>query len=173
MSDEYKNSNLWKQSLGLASKENEEQLERLRTAYLHMREKVKQLTSHIAGALPGLTIHDVTHLDALWETADLLAGDSIKLNPLEGFILGAAVLLHDSALCFEAYEGGEAGLRAKTCWKDSKALEAQRSPGLSELAKRPNQGLPHGYVEGLWPNSFWVNRKPPPHHHLPPPTPPK
>ena len=69
--------------------------------------------------LPGLTLHDVTHLDALWETADLIAGDKYPLNPLEAFVFGSAVLLHDSAMCWEAYANGQQGVRNTTEWKDA------------------------------------------------------
>lgn len=41
---------------------------------------------------------DGTHLDALWETVDLAAGDAFALNPLEAYVLGGAILLHDLGL---------------------------------------------------------------------------
>nr|WP_198315508.1 ATP-binding protein [Chitinophaga tropicalis] len=58
-------------------------------------------------------------MDALWETASLIIGEDFPLTPLEGFVLGGAILLHDSALCFEAYEGGMDGLRETDQWKDA------------------------------------------------------
>ena len=85
------------------------------------RDKVGLLTSRIATALPELTIHDITHLDALWEVADTVVGDDFPLNPLEGYIFGGAVLLHDAALCFEAYSGGLQGLRNTVEWRDAYA----------------------------------------------------
>jgi len=128
MSEGYQSTKLWLSSLGIedASQEGKRCVERLRTAYLDFRAKTSQLTGRIQGTLPGLTIHDVTHLDALWEIADLIAGPDYPLNPLEGFLLGGAILLHDSALCFEAYEGGIDGLRASDTWKDAHALAMQR-----------------------------------------------
>jgi hypothetical protein len=75
-----------------------------------------------------LTIHDETHLDALWETADLISGHGYPLNPLEGFVFGGAILLHDAALCFEAYEGGKESLRQTLEWKDCYAAEIDRNP---------------------------------------------
>jgi len=44
-----------------------------RDRYLAMRDKSAQLVSQIAGAMPGMTVHDVSHLDALWETASLVS----------------------------------------------------------------------------------------------------
>lgn len=46
---------------------------------------------------------------------------------MEGFVLGGALLLHDSALCFEAYENGRIGLRATIQWKDAFAIEQKRN----------------------------------------------
>jgi hypothetical protein len=114
---------LWRSSLGLVppSEADKPSVERLRNAYLKLREHAKVLTEHIRQSVPSLTVHDITHLDALWELADLIAGPDYPVNPLEGFVLGGAILLHDSALCFEAYEGGQDGLRNSTIWKDAYA----------------------------------------------------
>jgi len=50
------------------------------------------LAGDIHRDLPDLTVHDITHLDALWEMADLVAGPDYPLNPLEAFALGAVFL---------------------------------------------------------------------------------
>lgn len=105
MSEYYQATGLWKNSLGSRSTGHSDHMDTLRSAYQDFRRKAFVLTDQIAKALPALTIHDGTHLDALWETADLIAGPSYPINPLEGFVLGGAILLHDAALCFEAYEG--------------------------------------------------------------------
>ncbi|MBA2593659.1 MAG: hypothetical protein M3495_02490 [Pseudomonadota bacterium] len=47
--------------------------------------------------MPGLTVHDITHLDALWRVADQIAGPDYPINPAEAFVLGGAFLLHDAA----------------------------------------------------------------------------
>jgi hypothetical protein len=75
-------------------------------------------------------VHDVTHLDALWETGSLIAGEGYPLNPLEAFVLGGAILLHDAAHCFEAYDGGQTAVRSTLVWKDALA---------SEMAAHPNE----------------------------------
>src|SRR5690348_5678369 len=74
-----------------------------RDQYLLMRENVGHLVSRIASDIPGLTVHDLTHLDALWDTASLVAEGAITLSPPEGFVLGASILLHDSAMTVAAY----------------------------------------------------------------------
>lgn len=130
MSEYYQATGLWKNSLGSRSTGYSDHMDTLRGAYHDFRRKAFVLTDQIAKALPALTIHDGTHLDALWETADLIAGPSYPINPLEGFVLGGAILLHDAALCFEAYEGGRAKLRNSTEWRDSFAAIRERSPNI-------------------------------------------
>ena len=66
-----------------------------------------------------LTIHDISHPDALWEVASTVAGRDFPLNPLEAYVFGAAVLLHDAGLCFEAYSGGRDALRDTLEWRDA------------------------------------------------------
>ena len=129
----FERTTLWQSSL--ANRDNEEfssQRDRLRTQFLTFRDRVAMLVSRIAAQLPNLTLHDISHLDALWETASLIAGSDYPLNPLEGFILGGAILLHDAATCFEAFEGGAAEVRATTAWKDSFAAECACNDGQSE-----------------------------------------
>lgn len=84
------------------------------------RQRVAHLTDRIASSLPGLTIHDVSHLDALWDVADVIAGDEFPLNPLEAYVFGCAVLLHDAGLCFEAFAGGRAAVRETVQWRDAR-----------------------------------------------------
>ena len=118
---------IWKRSLGACNESNHKKLE---TSLENLRKKVALLTSKIAESLPNLTIHDITHLDALWEVADTIVGDNFPLNPLEAYVFGGAVLLHDAALCFEAYTGGQQGLRNTVEWKDAHArLSSQTNHG--------------------------------------------
>lgn len=116
----FETSSIWKKTLG---KSNELQFpvetEELRTAFLKFRINTSHLVSRISLILPGLTQHDISHLDALWDVASLIVGDDFPINPLEAFILGGAILIHDSALCFEAYSEGQEGIRQTVQWKDA------------------------------------------------------
>ena len=111
-------TNIWQRSFGTEPNHN---ITRLTASLESFRSKVVLLTSKIAESLPHLTIHDITHLDALWEVADTIVGDDFPLNPLEAYVFGGAVLLHDAALCFEAHAGGQQGLRNTVEWKDAHA----------------------------------------------------
>lgn len=90
------------------------------------RSRAEQLVGYIQSSLPDLTIHDISHLDALWEVAGLLAGKDYPINPLEAFVFGGAVLLHDAALCIEAYESGLKGIRSTTAWQDTFNIECTK-----------------------------------------------
>lgn len=118
--EEYKLTSLWQNTLGLNGDEsNSEKIEELRSAFISFRKNTSVLVSRISSILPDLTQHEISHLDSLWDTASLIVGENYKLNPLEGFVLGGAILIHDSALCFEAYENGQEGIRQTHQWKDA------------------------------------------------------
>src|SRR3712207_5752291 len=87
------------------------------------RERDKALAAHIAADMSGYTIHDVSHLDALWETASLVASPGLGLNPPEAFVFGCAVLLHDAGMTLAAYPGGLNELKQTVDWRDAIALE--------------------------------------------------
>ena len=93
-------------------------IQKLVVSLRETRERIKLLTDRISSTLPGLTLHDDSHLDALWEVADIIAGDKFELNPLEAYVFGCAVLLHDACLCFEAYEGGQDAVKQTVVWQD-------------------------------------------------------
>ena len=112
-----KQAKLWKNSFGDAEKSSD--TKRLSSSLERVRENAELLTSKIAASLPNLTIHNISHLDALWDIADVIAGDDFPINPLEVYIFGCAVMLHDAGLCFEAYSGGLEGVRSTVQWKDA------------------------------------------------------
>lgn len=129
---EVEDTGLWKRSLGAQNGEHAQECERLKTSFRIFRENVSLLVSRISSDLPALTVHDISHLDALWGVADLIAGDDYPFNPLEAFVFGGAVLLHDAALCFEAYENGLKGIRNNVYWRDSYEAESKKFPDLEK-----------------------------------------
>ena len=110
-------SSLWRRTY--AESLSDPIVSRLVSSLRSARERASLLTSRIVDSLPGLTLHDISHLDALWGVASTIAGDNYTLNPLDCYLFGTAVLLHDAALCHEAYSGGQDAVRATTVWKDS------------------------------------------------------
>ncbi|MGO8141956.1 ATP-binding protein [Rhizobium leguminosarum] len=121
----YKQTTLW--MAAFVSPRNDStahEQEKLAGCYNDMRERAGALVAKIAKDLPNLTIHDVTHLDALWEMASIASGNTLDLNPAEAFVFGGAVLLHDAAMTLAAFPGGVKELRQQTEWQDLHARYA-------------------------------------------------
>jgi hypothetical protein len=55
---------LWKRTLADQPDNFNPQREILRQEFLSFRERTAQLVGEISQILPGLTVHDITHLDA-------------------------------------------------------------------------------------------------------------
>ena len=96
----FRTTRLWNSAFHAAdtsqgNQQQEELKRRLIAAHDIFRDKASVLAAEISRDLPHLTDHSVTHLDALWVIADEIAGTDFTINPLEAFIFGGAVLLHD------------------------------------------------------------------------------
>lgn len=112
----YKDTTLWKEAFN--DKYGHIALrERLTNAFEIAHNNASFLLNKIRIDFPSLTIHDITHVDSLWQVASIIAGKDYQLNPLEGFILGCSFLIHDAALSYIAV-GGKDSLRSTTEWKD-------------------------------------------------------
>ena len=118
---------LWRSTLALQGDVLDQPREVLRQSFLAFRGRVKDLVATLGAELPGLTVHDITHLDALWRVANEIAGDDYPLNPAEAYVLGGAFLLHDAAHVLAAYPGGLAEIKQTVQWQD---LIAQRYAGV-------------------------------------------
>ncbi|MFC8847830.1 MULTISPECIES: ATP-binding protein [unclassified Micromonospora] len=130
-------------TLGNANQEAARQ--RLHSNYQHCHEKASVLAAEIRRDLPQFTLHDITHPDALWESADLIAGPDYPINPLEAFVLGCAFLVHDLAMSKAAFPGGlEASVGAPR-WRDTIYTHFKRrtgrSPSAEELTSPPHEVL--------------------------------
>ncbi|MCW1913080.1 ATP-binding protein [Luteolibacter sp. GHJ8] len=90
-----------------------------------------------------MTVHDVTHLDALWETASSVAEGAVNVNPAEAFVLGASILLHDAAMSIAAFPGGLAQIKATVAWKDAVArlalVDEDRNVQIGSQAPSPEE----------------------------------
>ena len=132
---------LWRQAFQTPrSDSTTEEQEFFRTQHLSIRERAAQLVSRIAVDLPGMTVHDISHLDALWDTASSDAEGAVNVNPVEAFVLGASILLHDAAMSLAAYPGGLADVRTTVAWKDAVArlaLASEESGGESFDTENP------------------------------------
>ena len=122
----------------------------LREGYESFREHASLLAGEISTDLPSLTVHDGTHLDALWELAPDIGGPEVGLNPAEAFVFGGSVLLHDLGLAVGAYPGGLAEIEQTDQWRDAVAVslfqELGRYPTKSEI-DNPSQEVSDSALE--------------------------
>src|SRR5262245_3563557 len=150
MSDGFQNTSLWRRTL--ASHDGVDQFAEaratLRDAYLSMRKNAAELVKLIPQDCRNLTVHDITHLDALWETADLIGGPDFSINPAEVFVFGAAVLLHDAGMTVAAYPGGMAEITQTTEWKDA-VYAFYRKRGLPEPHRDALHSPPDAFREEI------------------------
>ena len=123
---------LWQRTLAPQGDPLDARREVLRQALLGFRERVAALVQTLGAELPNLTVHDITHLDALWRVADQIAGPDYPINPAEAFALGGAFLLHDAAHVMAAYPGGISSIKQTVHWQD---LIAQRYEGRDPEAR--------------------------------------
>lgn len=110
---------LWQRAFSSRCDGNDKYRERYQSALLRFRERVGALLTFIPGDMKQYTVHDLSHLDALWEMADLIAGEGFTLNPAEAFVFGGAVLLHDAGMSVAAYPGGLEAIKVMPEWGDS------------------------------------------------------
>ncbi|NQT11485.1 MAG: ATP-binding protein [Planctomycetes bacterium] len=132
---------IWQTTLGSDPKEDShaDAREKLRASFVSFRERAALLAAEIHRDLPEFTVHDVTHLDALWEIADIVGGPELSLSPPEAFVLGGAFLLHDLGMSLASYPQGIEELKQRKTWNDTIALQFiekhNRQPTPEELAE--------------------------------------
>ncbi|MBG0809930.1 ATP-binding protein [Methylosinus sp. H3A] len=141
----FKMTQLWKAAFEETRTDaNSDEQARLAACYEAMRQRASVLVAKIAADLPFMTVHDVTHLDALWEMSSIACGNSIELNPAEAFVFGGAVLLHDAAMSLAAFAGGIAELKQQVEWRDlyarfSAALSVDDAVAIQEAENRATE----------------------------------
>ena len=124
----YKKTRIWKQAFEEPRLDCSPEEQRLfLTNFESMRDRAIPVVARILRDMPGYTVHDISHLDALWEIADLIGSDELVLSPPEAFVFGGAILLHDAAMTLAAYPRGIEELRELTEWKDIASLRAKDS----------------------------------------------
>lgn len=126
----FEETRLWQESLGRNSGGVEEQVrEQLRDQLRKFRENAGMLAEEIARDLPYFTVHDLRHIDSLWDIAGEVLGEKVTLTPTEAFVLGGAFLVHDLGLASAAYPGGPARLEAQPAWKAALTAVMRRNLG--------------------------------------------
>jgi hypothetical protein len=93
--------------------------EKLIIVFKNFRERAKIISEEISRNFPELTVHDITHIDALWELADSIIGPEYPLTPAEVFVLGGVFLMHDLGMALSAYPGGMKALYETDIWNET------------------------------------------------------
>lgn len=115
--DEYKSTSLWQKAFRHQNDGKDSLRDKLAAAYERSRENATILLDKISTDFRNLTVHNISHVDGLWQVASTITGKDYDINPLEGFVLGCAFLMHDAVLSYEAF-GGVGALRNTPQWKD-------------------------------------------------------
>lgn len=130
-------TSLWKRSLAPADDSNSVHRDRFRVALEAARKQAGYLAGEISGDKPTFTQHDLSHLDALWDLGDQIAGPDLVLNPAEAFVFGIAALCHDLGMSRASYEATGSDIRSSDEWPDAlgRALRVRlgRAPSPAEL----------------------------------------
>src|SRR5208337_2104208 len=108
---------------------------RLRQGFINFRVRASAMAGEISRNLPDLTVHDETHIDALWQLADMIVGADYPITPTEGFVLGGAFLLHDLGMALASYPVGMAELEKDPSWQDAATQLFRRKHGRSPSGK--------------------------------------
>ena len=128
----YQNTTTWKKLLGNGTDYTGE-CDRLKVEFEKFRGNAALIAAEIATILPELTVHSISHIDALWEMADIILPSDYPLNPAECFVLGGAFLLHDLGMVVAAYPDRMQGVQREEIWKDT----------VAKLCKQ--KGLPYDF----------------------------
>jgi Histidine kinase-, DNA gyrase B-, and HSP90-like ATPase len=136
MTDGYKNSTLWTSAFNASRKHKpaREKIASLISALDSLDKAVADMLEQIPDDCKGLTLHDIKHCHQLWEVASEICGSKYQINPAEGFVLGAAFLIHDAGLTASAYPGGAQAIRNSVFYKDMVAVlrKSSSQPFLNE-----------------------------------------
>jgi hypothetical protein len=120
MTQAFEQTRIWTRFLATAQNAAQSAaLERLRVAYFEMRRRAAILVSGIHQDCKGLTVHDISHLDALWDVADTIVGAEYEFTPAEVFVLGCAILIHDAGMAVAAFPGGQRDIEATLEWHEN------------------------------------------------------
>lgn len=143
----FERSTLWRSAFSRRRDDpDEHDRQALAQAYHQLRDRAGDLVNEIHAVLPQLTVHDLTHADALWDVASEICGPKPNLNPLAGFVLGASFLLHDAGMALAAYPDGLEGLRGTAEWRDA-IVSAWKKQGVEQPDDQQRSNPPNDIRE--------------------------
>lgn len=139
----FRSSRLYRTSLGEESPwTGRHETQRLVTALERFRTHAAAIAARIAFDLPDFTSHDVSHIDALWLTADEIAPPDYRFTPTEAFVFGSAALVHDLGLAVAAYVDGVDSLTRGERWEDALLQAVSRELGRAATHEELDEASP-------------------------------
>lgn len=137
MTKSYEETSLWRNAFRKTGDATKDEIATaLSVKYGAMWERACSVAARIAAEVPGLTLHDERHFERLWECASLVSGSDYTLSPIEAFVFGASVLIHDSAHTVLAFEGGLESIEKTKEWSDAVAYHENDDSSSEPLSKR-------------------------------------
>lgn len=125
---------------------------RLRNSYLELRSTITPLWAELSEGAPGWLQRDISHTDAMWETASVLCGEAVDPNPAEAYVLGCAFVVHNAAMCLGGYPDGLAaalGARWRDLLADRLVHSTGRWPNPDEIDTAPDEIRHQCVIEAL------------------------
>jgi hypothetical protein len=155
--EEYQTTVLWRAAFGQSHERNEQEATArndLLTALRSLETRVVPILGLIPESCKGLTLHDIGHVHQLWSVASEICGPDYPMNPLEGFVLGTAFLIHDAGLTAAAYPGGITALKDSNYYRDrvGTLLRAQNEgvvPSVDAINNAPDPILERALFDTL------------------------
>jgi hypothetical protein len=155
--EDHEKTTLWQTAFGKINQRNAQQViacNDLLATLRSLESRVTPILEMIPGNCRGLTIHDISHVHQLWSVASEICGPDYFINPLEGFVLGAAFLIHDAGLTAGAYPGGVIALKESDYYRDcvSALLRSQNkdaAPSEEAIKGAPTEVLERALFETL------------------------
>lgn len=111
----FRETSLWQAGFG-GQYASQAQAADLRVAYHDLSKLASLLVTEISADLRQFTVHDISHLEALWGVGSEIVGPNYEITPTEAFVLGGAILLHDAGMSVVAYPGGIPEISKSSTW---------------------------------------------------------
>ncbi|WP_078863924.1 ATP-binding protein [Streptomyces sp. AcH 505] len=141
---DYEETRFWRLLSEQTGVQAQNEAHRLAEQFKSSRERAALIAAEINRDSADLTQHDISHIDALWEYAELVCGPEYELNPAEIYVLGIAFLTHDLANGMAAIPGGMEEVRKDARWLDILTSEYRAQNGAYPSPKKlikPDPGI--------------------------------
>ncbi|MET9070988.1 ATP-binding protein [Streptomyces sp. NPDC004232] len=127
---QYEETRFWRLFNEQVGVQAQGEAQRLAEQFKSSRQRAALIAAEISRDSADLTQHDISHIDALWEYAELVCGPDYALNPAEIYVLGIAFLAHDLANGMAAIPGGIEEIRKDARWLDILTSEYRAENGV-------------------------------------------